>query len=301
MRSSNTALLVAVLALGALVGCGQPRHESDPAPVNSAPAHLGADTVDMITRSGDYPERYHRVDVADVESIRRCMRAAGFAWAGVAGTVNPEAKEGGGVSLDVVREHGYGLSDGPEKPEKIGSGVDDTALRAALFGAADDTAEMRSPNGPLYTFSRHGCAAQGHIAIYGDLDTWARISYLPQEYNLRLSTEAKADPRYETKLREWRACMAGKHYSYASPDDIVEKLIESYRTDHRPLAQRRAAEITIALQDVSCDKQVRMSATALTLRREYAQRLPAADRAELARLSALFRDAERRGASAPLA
>jgi hypothetical protein len=58
------------------------------------------------------------------------------------------------------------------------------------------------------------------------------------------------------------------------------------------LAKRRAAEATIAMQDVSCDKQVRLSATALALRREYAQGVAAADRAEMARLSTLFAAAE---------
>jgi len=46
-----------------------------------------------------------------------------------------------------------------------------------------------------------------------------------------------------------------------------------------------------------CDKQVRLSATAVALRREYAQRLPPSDRSEMARLHALFVAAEQRSQS----
>ena len=107
------ALLAVVVALGCLAGCGQSR----PAPV-AAPARLDQATVDMITRSGGYSERYHRVDLADVESIRRCMKAAGFTWTGVADAADPAADEGGGVSVDWVRQHGYGLSDDPPPPRR---------------------------------------------------------------------------------------------------------------------------------------------------------------------------------------
>ena len=280
-----------MLAVGALAGCGDRPREVSP-----APGRLDEATVDMITGSGDYADRHHRVDVAEVELTRRCMRAAGFTWAGAANPANPEAKEGGGVSIDYLRRHGYGLSEesAGTGPEKFGPVVDDTAMRRALLGAEDDLVELRSPAGVRYRYPRQGCAARASIAIYGDLDTWARISYQPQELNLRLGVQAKTDPRYAAKLQEWRDCMAAKHYSYDSPNAIVAGLTEAYRTDRRPLAERRAAEITIAMQDVSCDKQVRLSVTGLAIRRENAQHLDAADRAEMARLSTLFATAERK-------
>jgi hypothetical protein len=250
----------------------------------------------MITNTGGYSMRRYRVDEVDVSLTRQCMRSAGFTWAGVADKPHPDANEGQPVSLDYIRGHGYGLSEKPPAggAEMAGPVADDTRFRTALLGPADDLAELAAPHDIVYSFPRQGCAAQAHIAVYGDLDTWARIFYLPQEINLGLHAEATADLRYAAKLREWRTCMAGKHYSYESPNDVVERLTEAYPSDRRPLQQRRAAEIKIAVQDALCDKQVRLSATALALRREYAQRLQPSDRAEMTRLSALFDAAEQR-------
>ena len=178
--------------------------------------------------------------------------------------------------------------------------MDRTAEHVALVGAAGDTGELTSPNGTRMTFPRHGCEAQAHIAVYGDLDTWLRIASFPQDLNARLNASAKADPRYAAKMQEWGACMAAAHYSDRSPEDIVARLTAAYRTDRRPLAERRAAEITVAMRDVSCDQRVRMSATALQLRREYAQLLPAPERAEMTRLATLFGQALDRAALMPV-
>jgi hypothetical protein len=276
-------LVIAALAAGLLAGCS--------APEAPAPGRLDEPTVDMITGSGDFAERHHRVDVTEVEVTRRCMSAAGFAWNGSANAANPEAKEGGGVSLDYLKQHGYGLSDPPA--DTMGPVADHTALSRALLGAEGDVATLTSTAGVVYRYPRHGCGAQAAIALYGDLDTWARFSYLPQEVNLRLGAEAEKDPRYLAKIGEWRDCMGGK---YASPSAIVAALKQEYRTDRRPLAERRAAEVKLALQDVTCNKRVRLAATRLELRRELAQAVPAVDRRELARLSALFVDVERRAA-----
>ncbi|GAB1642935.1 hypothetical protein [Krasilnikovia sp. MM14-A1259] len=291
MRPAYRALLISVLAAGALAGCGH-----HPAPAAApAPARLDEATIDMITNTGDYAERRYRVDEVDVSLTRQCMSNAGFTWAGVADRPQPDASGNRAVRLAYAREHGYGLSDGPAAtgPESAGSEADD-ALRTALLGPPNDLATFDAPQGVVYTFPRQGCAARSHTAVYGNLDTWARIAYLPQEFNLRLQSEARADPRYTAKLREWSSCLDTKHYSYESPNALVEQLTAAYRTDRRPLQQRRASEIKLAAQDVLCDFKVRLSATALDLRREYAQRLDPADRAEMTRVSTSFDAAEQR-------
>ena len=293
MRPAYQALLISALAAAALAGCGNhPAPAAAPAP---APARLDEATVDMITNSGGYAERRFRVEEVDVSLTRQCMSSAGFAWAGVADQPKPDPSDNRTVRLDYARKHGYGLSDGPAAagPESAGPEAGE-GLRTALLGPANDLVEFVAPQGVSYTFPRQGCAARSHTTVYGDLVTWARIAYLPQEFNLQLHAQASADPRYTAKLRDWSRCLATKHYSYESPNAVVEKLTEAYRTDHRPLQQRRAAEIRLALQDVQCDFKVDLSVTALQLRREYAQRLGATDRAELTRVSASFDAAEQR-------
>ncbi|AGL19050.1 hypothetical protein [Actinoplanes sp. N902-109] len=267
--------LVACLVLGSLAACGRA----------TGPTTVDPATVDMITHSGPFLDRYHQVDVAFVAATRQCMRAAGHDWQGAPDAVNPEAKEGGGVSLDQIRTRGYGLSD-DRPPQDPGTATE--ALAVALLGERTDLAELVSPRGGVYLYPRHGCAARTYTALYGDLETWARVTNLPQEINIRLGRQAEADPRYAAKLRQWRECMTAKGYSYASPDAIVQSLRRAYEQDRRPLPERRAAEIRIALDDVSCNKGVRLTATALQLRRSYAQRISPAERTEMNRLAGQF-------------
>ena len=130
--------------------------------------------------------------------------------------------------------------------------------------------------------------AQAHIATYGSLDAWARISYVPQEINLTLGGQARADHRYQAALGRWRACLAAHGHRYDSPADLVEKVAARFRDEREPLARRRSAESRLAVQDLTCNQQAGLSGTEDALRREYAQRLGPAERAELTRLTELF-------------
>ena len=95
-----------VLMAGILSGCGS----SQPGGAR-VPDRLGQSTVDMVTNSGDYPARLYRVALVDVVLTEKCMRDAGIPWKGDVARPNPDADEGGGVSADWVRQHGYGLSE----------------------------------------------------------------------------------------------------------------------------------------------------------------------------------------------
>ena len=200
-----------------------------------------------------------------------------------------------------ARRHGYGMSD-PSAPtatgEKAPSAADvDPRLRTALLGPNSDLARLVIDGHTTYMFPRTGCAAQAHITIYGSLDAWARISYIPQEVNLTLGAQARSDHRYAAALRHWRTCMAAHQYRYTSPTDIINDLATKYTSDREPLARRRAKEIKLATQDVTCNQQASLSSTENTLRRDYAQLLNPAERAELTRLANLFAQARLRGSA----
>ncbi len=296
MRHTSKATALALMVIGLLFGCGHPQPKSEPAPRPvSGPQQLDQATIDMITNSGSYPNRQYRVALVDMALTEECMRNAGISWSGAVDEPNPDADAGGAVSVDWVRHHGYGLSDGETtsgQPQQ--SSGEDTRLRATLLGPPNELAKMTAPNGVIYWYPKQGCAARAHIAVYGDLDTWARITYVPQEINLVLSGQANTDERYHAVLRSWRDCMAQHHYSYVSPQDITSALAEAYRTDREALVERRTKEIAIAMQDLRCNQQVHLSQTALQLRREYAQKIDPQQRAKMAQLSALFTAAERR-------
>lgn len=301
MRTATRILVVASLLLGSLSGCADSHPESGseprPAMAGSYASRPGEPAIDMITNSGDYPERRHAVDLADMALTERCMREAGIAWTGGVDEPNPEAREGGSLTLDYIRRHGYGLSD-EESPEPTPESTPaDGRLRLTLLGPPDALARLEGPGGVVHWYPRSGCAARAHVAVYRDLDTWARTFYFPQETNLVLHDRAMADPRYAAVLDRWSGCMAQHGHSYRSPTDIVTRLTEEYRNDHQPLAQRRAKEVALALQDVECNKEVRLSATALALRREYASQLDPQQGRELNRLAARFAESERRSAA----
>ncbi|WP_018352840.1 hypothetical protein [Longispora albida] len=295
MRPTVKATLM-VLMVGLLSGCGDPRPESAP-----VPDRLDQATVDMITNTGAYPARLYQVSLAANAQAERCMRDAGIPWRGGVTKPNPNADEGGGVSVEWVRQHGYGMSDGtpsaggqPEQPAG-----DDPRLRDTLLGPPAALAKLTAPNGVVYWYPRQGCAAKGHLALYGDLDTWARITYFPQEISRDLFRRATADERYQAALGRWRVCMAQYGYAYGAPDDVTAALGKQYENSAEPLGQRKEKEITIALRDVGCDRQAGLSKTGLELRREFAQTIEPAQRAEMARLSGLFARAEERSGKLP--
>jgi hypothetical protein len=223
------------------------------------------------------------------------MRVAGFTWTGSA---RPPTRRSAAQELADARRHGYGMSDTAapadpaEKPADKAAG--DRRRQAALFGPDDAYAQLAIDGQVSYRFPRTGCMAQAHIAVYGSLDAWARISYVPQEINLTLGGQARSDPRYQSALKRWQACMAAQHYTYASPPALMTQLTTKYRNDHRTLAQRRSAEIKLAVRDVTCNQQTGLNSTEARLRREYAQRLGPAERTELTALTQLFAQVRQR-------
>jgi hypothetical protein len=291
-RAVTTAMLVAV---GLLSGCTSARPESAPA---GPPPRLSEETVDLITDSGTYPEQRWRLRVADETLTARCMRAAGFTWTGSA---QPPTRHGAAQELADARRHGYGMSDtaAPADPAGTadGNAAEGPRRQAALFGPDDDFAQLVIDGHASYQFPRTGCMAQAHTAVYGSLDAWARITYVPQEINLTLGWQARSAHRYQAALKQWQTCMRNHRYTYHSPADILDQLATKYLSDHEPLARRRAAEIRLAVQDVSCGQHVGLKSTEDLLRRELAQRLSPTERTELTQLTRQFAEAQHRSST----
>jgi hypothetical protein len=292
---------VVSLALGSLSGCAKrPPESASELRFPSAGAYPDRPTeraIDMITNSGDYPDRRYGMDLWDMALTERCMREAGIQWSGVVDQPNPDAKYGRSVSLDFVRQHGYGLSDGAgASSEPTPTPSDDERLRHALLGSPDDVERLVVPGIAAYGYPRHGCAAQARSAVYGDLKTWALIFHLPSELNLDVHQKAVADRRYADAVKRWSACMKERGHSYETPRDIPTSLVQQYRRTSQPqsLEQRKAAEIALALEDARCDKEARLTATRLELRREYASKIDPQLGREINRLAALFDAAEQR-------
>jgi hypothetical protein len=287
LRRCDTARAVVtatLLATGLLSGCAR----NSPAPPDTS---LSEAAVDIATQSGAYPDQMERVSLAENKLIERCMRGAGFTWSGAA---RRPARPSDAEVLANARRNGYGMSAAGSPSAPPGTADDGPRIRAALLGPDDDLARLVIDGRAAYWFPRTGCAAQAHIAVYGTLDDWARVSYVPPEIDLILGEQAESDDLYQAALGQWRTCMATHHHTYASPAAVPTELAAKYRTDDEPLAQRRAREITIAVDDATCAQQVGLTATRNALRRQHAQQLSSPQRAELARLADLFTQARRR-------
>ncbi|MGW6704058.1 hypothetical protein ACWGDE_04060 [Streptomyces sp. NPDC054956] len=291
MRPTTVKATLLVLMAIALSGCGS----SQPGGAR-VPDHLDQGTVDMITNSGDYPDRLYQVALVDLALTEKCMRDAGIPWKGGVDRPNPDADQGGGVSADWVRQHGYALSEAAPsdgRNEQAGNG-DHPRLRETLLGPRTALAKLTAPGGIVYWYPKEGCAAKAHVSVYGDLDTWARITYIPQEISLGLFKKATSDQSYEALLGRWQTCMSQYGYSYDSPSRIPPALREAYAHSTEPLEQRRKEEIAIAVRDMGCDQQVELSKTGLRLRQTFAHAIEPEQRAEMIRLSGLFTKAEQR-------
>lgn len=296
MRPLTVKATLLVLMAGILSGCGS----SQPGGAR-LPDHLSQSTVDMVTNSGDYPARLYRVELVDLALTEKCMRDAGIPWKGYVDRPNPDADEGGGVSADWVRQHGYGLSEPKpsDRPNGQASDSNDPRLRETLLGPRTALAKLTAPGDIVYWYPKQGCAAKAHASLYGDLDTWARIMYMPQEISLGLSKKATSDERYQAAVGRWRTCMSQYQYNYDSPSSIPSALRKAFEDSTESLDQRREKEITIAVRALGCDQQVGLSRTGLRLRREFARTIEPQQRAEMTRLSGLFTKAESAARSYP--
>ncbi|WP_030543874.1 hypothetical protein [Streptomyces albus] len=223
----------------------------------------------------------------------------------------PESYEGQLLGLDERRERGYGLyaqhlsAPGTGEAEEGGlhsSGLTNDAYVAqlpeaeaaeylhALRGSASDRREMRLPDGRTITFSGKGCEAESREKLFGSMDDWAAAEHVPQALDNSLTDRVSADPEYASAMRNWRECMDGKGYSYEDPDHAYRKL-ESEYGERGASQEMRQREIDVATADGTCAQKIRIPATVLSLRKQHAESLPAADKRGLRQLARVWASA----------
>ncbi|WP_326758551.1 hypothetical protein OHB35_10615 [Streptomyces phaeochromogenes] len=290
-------LACAVAGVLALTACGTSTTDSD---VTSA--ELTSAELDLLTRSETFTRT--TVDLANAESelISACMASRGFRYRADAADPTPESDEERSLNMKERRSRGYGLaSQYASEKESAGTATNDAYLAGlskkkadaymkALRGGATDFREMRFGGGRNITFSARGCEADSRTSIYGSLDDWVSISYFPQNLNSELSSRVEKSPKYRSAMNDWRTCMRGKGYSYASPDTAYEQLKGVYRAKGATTALRER-EIAVAVADGECGAELHIPATVLTLRRSLAQSLPTSDKLQLRRLTAIWKAA----------
>jgi len=186
------------------------------------------------------------VEARVTEAVRACMKEAGFSYRG------PAVIEGLAGLLDPAVD-GYGIAAGPQVASpRLGAGGPGTgagdAYEAALYGTGLADAAGAGA----------GCAAAGRAALD---DALAALTSLPYSIE-QLEADALAHPAYVAALGEWSACMSGRGYQAASPDELVAAqaaaLANASSDEARALAdyERQVAAADFACRARTLDRAV---------------------------------------------
>jgi len=263
---------------------------------NGSSSTLSAGALDLLTQSGSYAENEYLLSRAERELTRRCMGRQGHRYPVDQAGFLRQSDEDRGLNMNERRRHGYGLfaeySTGPAHGNGREAADNATAPppaeRAAylhaLRGSAGDVTAMQLPGGGEIVFSRVGCEAESRQRLYRSLTRWAQVRYVPQRLNLSVTHRVKGDPALAAAMRRWAECMAVHGYRYSSPGDASDRLRVEYR-EVGPTAALRRREIDIALADGRCASHLHIPSTVLTLKKRYANLLPAKDKLELEQLT----------------
>ncbi|MGW4598113.1 hypothetical protein ACWEOA_22855 [Streptomyces sp. NPDC004457] len=247
---------------------------------------VSAAMTDVATRSGRFPTGAEQLQAAFDRLDRECLSKAGFHLpAAPRASLPVPENEAATIDLAGRRQHGYGISMSPdrsattENPNAYASSLsarDRQRLGRAQFGPGMPRAGIALKGKGKATVPTAGCVARARTALAGDVQTWAEISYIPQQFDDQVSREALEDTGYRATLARWRSCMAKAGYTYASPDAAVTGLQQEFeRGENGTRFQRR--EIAVAVSDGECASRTHLPSGLLRARRQQVAGLTARD------------------------
>ncbi len=193
---------------------------------------------------------------AQAKTTAACMQAAGFRWplyefftpmparrktlAGVPGPLDPA----------VAREIGYGSDVG--QPSQTGGDPDvehdryvaslSKEQRRAFYRAkygSDAEVAVTTPDGVGVSANVDGCIAEGRAAVYGSVEDYLLIEYVPQGIRLESGRALKARG-VTAAAREYSRLMADAGYRVANPGEA--RVLARQRFGSRPLTGPASAE-----------------------------------------------------------
>ncbi|GAA5197667.1 hypothetical protein GCM10023322_69420 [Rugosimonospora acidiphila] len=283
-RTCAAGLVLVVM----LAGCGNPRPASRGAPsppagsVSHSPPSLDVDVVDFATRSGSWPSSEDDLENASNQLDRQCLRAHGFAVPAAPPLALPVPQdEAAAIDLPGRRSVGYGLAKHSAPAPEPTTFVGDVGFSAAQFGAGKPRIKVSLEGKATVLTPSAGCVAQGYRELAGDLATWARLYYVPQQFDDRMYAAMYDDPRYPVALATWRSCMNSRGYSYSRPDDVEPALRARYDASGMTPALEQL-ELRTAVDDGECQLAVHLPTTLLQIRRSLVASLPRSDLATIA-------------------
>jgi hypothetical protein len=291
---SITRIGVAVVAVLMLAGC----RDGDPASTVYGELAAGGTAFDLLTQSGSYHRHQHTLTVAEETLVERCMAAKGLHYPVRTPAPVHGSDEERTLSLEQRRKEGYGLfasytadpTDGRRSPAPADRYVQQLPERErsdyilALFGDESMRKGIRLAVGGEVTFPGSGCVFDSQNLIYGDIMTWARITYIPEELNNKLTGRVVASAEYTTTMGGWSTCMARQGHDFPGPSEAKNHLAERYAAEGAT-EHLRADEIAVAVTDADCARQHGVPRLVLSLKERELASLTDQERRSLVELA----------------
>jgi hypothetical protein len=299
-RTLRTITVTAAVVVG-LSGCSL--HPGGPTTTSGAPVLTTSD-VDLVTRSGGWAAAESLLTAADDALTRSCMERHGFAYPVAGPPASGDDDESAVIDLAERRVSGYGLTRSNDRaPDPVDTYVDSlapaeqTRFQQALFGPADEVADLEIMGGGRITAPLRGCVADARHALYGDDETWSRVTYLPMQINNQLAESVRTTPEYGAALDAWRRCMAVPGPAY--PDPAAARLdLQKRLASEGATPELRRIEIATATRDGECAATTHLPLASLQARRRLALGLPDEQRTALHEAGSLRDQAVTRGRAA---
>lgn len=267
-----TATLVAATAAGCTTG---ERHDGSRAAAAGAAAGAGDDNRELTDAEQILVER------AEARLVKTCMEGKGFRyWARSVLTVD-DLKGGGYVLTDLTwaRKHGYGsrladrlqtvqstdpnhvYAEGLSRQERL------RYSQALDGGTADGMLTAALPAGGTVRTPRHSCQTEAKEKLYGDFETWFRVEKTATNLSPLYVPALLADSRFRRAVARWSTCMRRAGHDYADPP-AARRALPSL-TKGLSSQRAHAAEVELAVAEVTCATGTPLAETARALDAEY--------------------------------
>jgi hypothetical protein len=291
-----TASLGAVAAAGGLLASGAVPFGLGSGSIapTQATVRLSNAEVAVLTNSGDTPQAVAEASNAFQVVVKRCMAAKGLkfypyfqapvmpvfsghrifihGYPGLAGV--PQAP----IGLAAREAHGYGFYDeavGIIKPPPGGPPKEERYARSAgrkyvlaLDGPETDRVSVKWLD---MTTGAGGCFGVAARRVYGSIPDYALTGAGSSVLTGEWLSAVTADPAFATVVARWSACMAGRGFSYNSPEDLWNSLASQIDKTHHPRPALRGLEIRTAVADYGCAQAVRLLPTVMALQAHHAR------------------------------
>jgi hypothetical protein len=234
------------------------------------------------------PHRPHALSEAQKDVLheaeevltRACMASHGFKTWVVPRRPLPEDRDFPYVVDDLrwASRHGYG-SDISEQRKKLRTSDPNRRYFAGLTSSEQGRAldalhgrksarhiTARDPSGMTVGRVDDGCTAQAERALYGDLETWFRVTTVTDGLAVLRSRMTAGDAEFTKAIKAWSTCMRARGFPYANPQ-------EAHAAFNADRGINRGTELRTAVTEARCAASTGLSQTAHRLDERYDKRL----------------------------